>query len=71
MGRDAVDGAPRRLVVMRHAKAEATAEMDYRPLDPPLRFGVYCMHLEDRPLSRLSRSFIKLMAEVLGEVVES
>ena len=53
------------------AKAEATAEMDYRPLDPPLRFGVYCMHLEDRPLSRLSRSFIKLMAEVLGEVVES
>lgn len=49
------------------ARAEATPEVDFRPLDPPLPFGVFCMHLEDRPLSHLSQGFMKVMIDSLRE----
>ncbi len=49
------------------ARAEASESVDSRPLAPSLGFGVYCMHLEDRPLSLLSETFVKTMAEVLQE----
>ncbi|HYE46122.1 MAG TPA: LysR family transcriptional regulator [Caulobacter sp.] len=50
------------------ARAEASELIDFRPLEPTLAFGVYCMHLEDRPLSQLSESFVKVMRDVLEEV---
>ncbi len=49
------------------ARFEASDKIDFRPLSNPLRFGVYCMHLEDRPLSNLSQNFAKVMSEVLSE----
>ncbi|MDP1631126.1 MAG: LysR family transcriptional regulator [Caulobacter sp.] len=49
------------------ARFEPSDKIDFRPLDPPLRFGVYCMHLEDRPLSHLSEGFVRVMSEVLAE----
>jgi len=49
------------------ARFEASDRIDFRPLEPPLKFGVYCMHLEDRPLSNLSEGFVKVMSQVLGE----
>lgn len=49
------------------ARSEVTDLVEFRPLDPPLRFGVFCMHLEDRPLSQLAERFVATMAEVLAE----
>lgn len=49
------------------ARAEPSDQVEFRPLVPPLKFGVYCMHLEDRPLSNLSENFIKVMGQVLAE----
>jgi len=48
------------------ARADPSDKIDFRPLDPPLSFGVYCMHLEDRPLSSLAEKFIRVMTEVLA-----
>jgi DNA-binding transcriptional LysR family regulator len=41
-------------------------DMDYRPFDPPISFGVYSVSLADRPMSRLTRSFTTLLAEMTG-----
>lgn len=49
------------------ARAEPSDLVDFRPLTSPLTFGVYCMHLEDRPLSNLSESFVKVLREVLAD----
>ena len=48
------------------ANPDPSDKIDFRPLDPPLSFGVYCMHLEDRPLSSLAEKFIRVMTEVLA-----
>lgn len=40
------------------ARGCVTPEMDYRPLVEPMRFEVVGMHLEDRPLSTISRHFL-------------
>jgi len=41
--------------------------LEFRPLDPPLGFGVYCIHLEDRPLSHLARRFVEVVRQVAAE----
>jgi DNA-binding transcriptional LysR family regulator len=41
-------------------------DMDYRPFEPALSFGVYSVCLADRPISRLTRSFISLLADMTG-----
>ncbi len=41
-------------------------DMDYRPFEPPLSFGVYSVCLADRPVSRITRAFITLLAEMTG-----
>jgi DNA-binding transcriptional LysR family regulator len=41
-------------------------DMDYRPFDPPLEFGVYAVCLADRPLSRISRAFVTLLGQMTG-----
>lgn len=42
-------------------------EVDFRPLDPPLTFGVYAIHLDDRPLSHLARSFLDVLKATMRE----
>jgi DNA-binding transcriptional LysR family regulator len=49
------------------ARAEASELIDFRPLAPALEFGVFCMHLEDRPLSQLSENFVRVMRDTLEE----
>ena len=48
------------------ARASLDAELDYRPLAGGAGFQVYCMHLEDRPLSRLHRGFVKTLTDTLA-----
>ena len=37
-------------------------DLDFRPLDPPLPFSVYCISLAERPLSRLTNAFVDLLS---------
>lgn len=46
------------------ARACVGEDLDYRPLDPALSFGVYCISLTDRPPSRLTLSFIELLSSM-------
>jgi DNA-binding transcriptional LysR family regulator len=39
------------------------AQMDFKSFDPPMRFSVCAIHLEDRPLSQLARSFVQIMRD--------
>ena len=41
------------------ARASATAELEFRPLDPAIRFQVECVYLEDRPPSHVAEAFIE------------
>ena len=43
------------------ARAMVGDDLDYRPLAHGSKFDVYCIHLEDRPLSRVSQDFIAAM----------
>ena len=45
------------------AAAMKDAELDYRPLDPPLAFDVHAIHLESRPLSKLYSGFLDSLAK--------
>ena len=50
------------------ARATAGEDLEFRLLSPPLRFGVSCAMLEDRPLSRTQRRFVDaLAAELAGD----
>jgi DNA-binding transcriptional LysR family regulator len=40
------------------ARASLTDDLDFRPFAKPALFDIYCVHLEERPLSRISRDFI-------------
>lgn len=44
------------------ARAYLDPELEYRPLDPPLRFGVHCIYLADRPIPRLMQPFINVLS---------
>lgn len=44
------------------ARACLDPELDHRPLDPPVRFGVHCIYLADRPLPRLMQPFIQVLS---------
>jgi DNA-binding transcriptional LysR family regulator len=37
----------------------------FKFFDPPVRFNVCAIHLEDRPLSQLARAFVQTMREQL------
>lgn len=41
------------------ARSSATAELDFRPLEPAIRFQIECVYLEDRPPSSLAEAFIE------------
>ena len=49
------------------ARASLGDDLDFRPLAESAAFSVYCIHLEDRPLSRVAREF----AAVLGSTLSS
>lgn len=47
------------------ARAGLNAEVDFRPLVKRILFNMYCIYLEDRPLSRLAREFVGVLQETL------
>lgn len=53
------------------ARARQSEELEYRLVDPPLRFSVQCVTLEERPLSRAARRFIELLTRSLQESNQS
>jgi DNA-binding transcriptional LysR family regulator len=48
------------------AQATLTPGLDFRPLDPPLAFGVHAVHLESRPPSALATAFLDDLASEIG-----
>lgn len=50
------------------ARACLSDGMDFRPLVEKAAFGVYAIHLEDRPLSRLQSEFIRTLRETIAEI---
>jgi DNA-binding transcriptional LysR family regulator len=53
------------------ARACVGDDLDFRPLDPALSFGVYCISLADRPLPRLTLSFIDLLSRMTNQSARS
>jgi DNA-binding transcriptional LysR family regulator len=51
------------------ALAVRDTSVDVRPLDPPLRFRICALHLEDRPLSKLAESFLATFRKTLHEAL--
>ncbi|WP_449468040.1 LysR family transcriptional regulator [Stenotrophomonas humi] len=49
------------------ARASASADVDFRPIEPPIRFRIECVHLEDRPPSRTAEHFIETFTTILRE----
>ncbi|HEX8569846.1 MAG TPA: LysR family transcriptional regulator [Caulobacteraceae bacterium] len=48
------------------ARSGLSSDLEFRPLDPPLTFGVHCVHLEDRPLSHLAQSFVEVLRTTIA-----
>ena len=53
------------------ARAHLTPDLDLRPLDPPIRFGVFSIFMDERPPSTLMGKFLKVVEQVLGETSAS
>lgn len=53
------------------ARACIGPDMDARPLDPPLKFGVHCIYLADRPLSRLMQPFIHILSSMTSSLIQT
>jgi DNA-binding transcriptional LysR family regulator len=49
------------------ARANLSPELDFRPLKDAATFGVYCIYLEDRPLSKLTRLFVNTLQSALKD----
>ncbi|MEA1013935.1 LysR family transcriptional regulator [Sphingosinicella sp. LY1275] len=49
------------------ARAWASPDLAFRYADPPLRFTLQCVSLEDRPLTKLAERFIATLSEALTE----
>jgi DNA-binding transcriptional LysR family regulator len=50
------------------ARANLSAELDYRPLKRAASFSVHCIYLEDRPLAKLTRSFVATLQAGLKDL---
>jgi DNA-binding transcriptional LysR family regulator len=47
------------------ARANQGPDLDFRPLEEAVTFGVHCIYLEDQPLSKIARAFVNaLKAEI-------
>jgi DNA-binding transcriptional LysR family regulator len=53
------------------AYAMSDAQTDFKFFDPPMRFGVCAIHLEDRPLSQLALGFVQAMREQVLQAQDS
>ncbi len=53
------------------ARVFADQELEFRPLEPAVTFELKALHLIERPLSRLARSFLDLQRTVMREPVAS
>lgn len=53
------------------AYAMSDAQTDFKFFEPPMRFNVCAIHLEDRPLSQLARSFVQAMGDQLQQAQSS
>jgi DNA-binding transcriptional LysR family regulator len=51
------------------ARAAIDERTDFRPLDPPIRFQICAVHLEDRPLSHLAAKFVVEMRKELEQTL--
>lgn len=49
------------------ARAYQDADLDFRPLQTPVTFGVHCIYLEDRPLSKIARAFVNTLKAGIQE----
>lgn len=49
------------------ARGMLTPDLDYRPFSERIRFDVFGIHLEDRPLSQLGKQFLAVLRELLSE----
>jgi DNA-binding transcriptional LysR family regulator len=49
------------------ARAMIVPELNYNPLSPPIKFGVHCLWLEDRPPSRTGQQFIDCLSSLLPQ----
>jgi DNA-binding transcriptional LysR family regulator len=49
------------------ARAMMVPELEYNPLSPPIKFGVHCLWLEDRPPSRTCQKFIDCLSALLPQ----
>lgn len=49
------------------ARANLGRDLDFRPLQEPVTFGVYCIYLEDRPLSKVARAFVSTLRSCIQE----
>jgi DNA-binding transcriptional LysR family regulator len=50
------------------ARASANEVVSFRPLEPPIRFKIECIYLEDRPPSKAAEEFVALFASTLREI---
>jgi DNA-binding transcriptional LysR family regulator len=48
------------------ARASLAPGLDFRPLDPPVRFSVHCMHLRERPPSGTQLGFMSIIRQTLA-----
>lgn len=49
------------------ARANLGPDLDFRPLEQAATFGVHCIFLEDRPLSKMTRAFVSTLQSALQE----
>ena len=50
------------------ARESLSDDLDFRRLAESAAFNVYCIHLEDRPLSGIAHSFVEVLKETLAAV---
>ncbi len=53
------------------ARANLSQNLDFRPLVHTVGFNVYCIHLDDRPLSKLAKEFTKTLKDTLASISAS
>jgi DNA-binding transcriptional LysR family regulator len=49
------------------ARANLGPDLDFRPLEEAVTFGVHCIYLEDRPLSKIARAFVNALKSEIQE----
>lgn len=50
------------------ARANLSEDLDFRRFKKRVQYEIYCIHLDDRPLSKLSKEFTKIMKNTLSSI---